>query len=66
MDDCPVVAHFSGNDPQKLLRTLRVRLSDAAASSLSTSISAVRSGARTEWALGAFLCDPVDRTLLLS
>ena len=65
VDDCPVVAHFSGNDPQKLLDVASQAERCSAVVAVDLNLGCPQRSAQNGH-FGAFLCDPVDRTLLLS
>ena len=65
VDDCPVVAHFAGDDAQKLLDVAKraERCSGVVAIDLNLGCP---QRAALNGHFGAYLCDPVDRTLLLN
>lgn len=65
VDDCPVVAHFSGNDPQKLLDVASQAERCSGVVAVDLNLGCPQRSAQNGH-FGAFLCDPVDRTLLLS
>ena len=64
-DDCPVVAHFSGNDPQLLLDVARKAERCPGVVAIDLNLGCPQRSAHSGH-FGAFLCDPVDRKLLLS
>ena len=63
-DDCPVVAHFSGNDPQKLLDVASQAERCSGVVAVDLNLGCPQRSAQAGH-FGAFLCDPADRTLLL-
>ena len=65
VDDCPLVAHFSGNDPQKLLDVASKAERCSGVVAVDLNLGCPQRSAQSGH-FGAFLCDPVDRKLLLS
>ena len=64
VDDSPLVAHFSGNDPQRLLAVALEAERCSGVVAIDLNLGCPQRTARAGH-FGAFLCDPVDRTLLL-
>jgi len=63
-EDCPLVAHFSGNEPQKLLDAARAAERCSGVVAVDLNLGCPQRSARSGH-FGAFLCDPADRALLL-
>ena len=63
-DDCPLVAHFSGNDPQTLLDAARQAERCRGVVAVDLNLGCPQRAARSG-RFGAFLCDAADRALLL-
>ena len=65
VDDCPLVAHFSGNDPQRLLEVARQAERCTGVVAVDLNLGCPQRTAKSGH-FGAFLCDAADRTLLLN
>ena len=65
VDDSPVVAHFSGNDPQKLLDVARQAERCSGVVAVDLNLGCPQRSAQAGH-FGAFLCDRGDRELLLN
>jgi tRNA-dihydrouridine synthase 1 len=64
-DDCPLVAHFSGNDPQALLSAARQAERCSGVVAVDLNLGCPQRSARAGH-FGAFLCvEPADRLLVL-
>ena len=64
VDDCPVVAHFSGDDPERLLEVAKSAERCSGVVAIDLNLGCPQRSAQSGH-FGAFLCDPVDRKLLL-
>ena len=64
VDDCPVVAHFSGDDPQKLLDVAKKAESCKGVVAIDLNLGCPQRSAQNGH-FGAFLCGAEDRQLLL-
>ena len=65
VDDCPLVAHFSGNDPQKLLNAARQAERCCGVVAVDLNLGCPQRSAQSGH-FGAFLCaEPADRLLVL-
>ena len=65
VDDCPLVAHFSGNDPQRLLHVASKAERCPGVVAVDLNLGCPQRSAQSGH-FGAFLCDPCDRKLLLN
>ena len=63
-DDAPLVAHFSGNDPKQLLHVAHKAERVSGVVAIDLNLGCPQRSAHSGH-FGAFLCDPVDRKLLL-
>ena len=64
-DDCPVVAHFAGNDADKLLEVAKRAEACSGVVAVDLNLGCPQRSAQSGH-FGAFLCEPADRRLLLS
>ena len=64
-DDCPLVAHFAGNEPEKMLTVAREAERCSGVVAIDLNLGCPQRSARSGH-FGAFLCDQVDRKLLLT
>ena len=64
VDDCPVVAHFAGDDAKKLLDVARQAERCSGVVAIDLNLGCPQRAA-SNGHFGAYLCDPADRTLLL-
>ena len=65
VDDCPLVAHFSGNDPTTLLNVALQAEKCSGVVAIDLNLGCPQRSAQAGH-FGAFLCDQADRALLLN